>query len=208
MVQLAPNTHLSAVKLAGEKTGTADPAVRAAANRMPEAEVVPVRLRAGVGGRRSGTRVYQFQSREDASVAPDPAVCAAAPFEPVVCLGAVLLPQDASTVDGEVTDGAPIGTATACLRFSDPTFPVGHAGQFYVAFDLPEGRVIAEGVVGVISNDVPASGVVVAACSLHVVSAPAGIRGGVATSLSVFKPGRAPGFASGSFWTLRLYVDE
>jgi hypothetical protein len=56
----------------------------------------------------------------------------------------------------------------------------------------------------VTSNGVPQGGVVLAGCALRLQSGPPGFVGGIATSATVVNLG-APGFQTGSFWTLRVY---
>lgn len=135
-------------------------------------------------------------------MAPDPAVCAAAPFEPNLRLGAVLWDDRG--------DGPPrrLGTATACLRVTDPTFPPESRVPFHAVFHLPEGPVAASGDGTIVSNDVPVPGLVLAACHLRVVAAPRGFAGGAAVSLSVLNPAGLRGFATGSHWTLQLYAAD
>ncbi|HSF38297.1 MAG TPA: hypothetical protein VLT87_00810 [Thermoanaerobaculia bacterium] len=147
----------------------------------------------------SGARVYRFRSEESPSVPPDPEICAAAPFEPTARLGAVLW-EDAG-------DGPPrrLGTATACLRVTDPAFPPGSRVPFFAVFHLPEGPVTASGDGTIVSNDVPVPGLVLAVCHLRVVDAPKGFSGGAAASLSVFNPAGLAGFATGSHWTVQLF---
>jgi hypothetical protein len=139
-------------------------------------------------------RTWRFRSEEDPSTPPDPAICAAAPFEPNLRLGAVLW-------DGERR----VGTATACVRVTDPRFPPGSRVPFHAVFHLPEGPVTATGDATVVSNDMPVPGLVLAACHLRVMGAPHGFAGGAATSLSVFNPGKVEGFATGSEWTVALF---
>jgi hypothetical protein len=147
-------------------------------------------------------RLYRFRSEEDPSSPPDPAVCAAASFDPNVRLRATLW---ADGGDSEEDDETRFGTATACTRVIDSAFPPGTLLPFYAVFDLPEGRVTASGDATVVSNDVPVAGLVLAACHLRVIEAPPGFTGGVATSLSVFNPAGLTGFNTGSFWTILLF---
>ncbi len=153
-------------------------------------------------------RLYRFRSEEDPSTPPDPAVCAAAPFDPNVRLGATLW-ADGGGPDGEADEEESeetwFGTATACTRVTDPAFTPGTRLPFYAVFDLPEGRVTASGDATVVSNDVPVAGLVLAACHLRVIEAPPGFTGGVASSLSVFNPAGLTGFNTGSFWTILLF---
>ncbi|HEX2189790.1 MAG TPA: hypothetical protein VHG51_12865 [Longimicrobiaceae bacterium] len=146
------------------------------------------------------SRILRFRSQEDLSVALDPAVIAGAPFEPNLRLGALLW----STPE-EGGEPRRIGTATACARITDPAFTPDARFDFHVCFDLPEGTVTATGGCTLISNDLPVPGIVLAACHLWVVEAPAGFSGGAAASLSVFNPRRLPGYDTGSWWTVKLY---
>jgi hypothetical protein len=150
-------------------------------------------------------RLYRFRSEEDPSTPPDPAVCAAAPFEPNVRLGATLWADGDGVDEDSEEDETRFGTATACTRVTDPAFPPGTRLPFYAVFDLAEGRVTASGDATVVSNDVPVAGLVLAACHLRVIEAPPGFTGGAATSLSVFNPAGLTGFNTGSFWTILLF---
>lgn len=150
-------------------------------------------------------RLYRFRSEEDTSTPPDPEVCAAAPFDPNVRLGAALWADGGGVDEDSEEDEAWFGTATACTRVIDPAFPPGTRLPFYAVFDLPDGRVTASGDATVVSNDVPVAGLVLAACHLRVIEAPPGFSGGVATSLSVFNPAGLTGFNTGSFWTILLF---
>lgn len=152
-------------------------------------------------------RLYQFRSEEDPTFAGDPTVCPAAPFVTNVRLNASLYTTNARNSDGLTMNDASrkIGTATACVRITDPTFPPGKQEPFYVAFDTPAGRFTANGTCALVSNDVPEPRIVLAGCNLRIVSAPAGFAGGEATSASIFNPARIPGVATGSYWTLLVY---
>lgn len=154
-------------------------------------------------------RLYRFRSEEDPSTTPDPVVCAAAPFDPNVRLGATLWADHGGPVGDEMEKAGGtmtwLGTATACTRVTDPAFTPGARLPFYAVFDLPEGRVTASGDATVVSNDVPVAGLVLAACHLRVIEAPPGFTGGAATSLSVFNPAGLTGFSTGSSWTILLF---
>lgn len=158
----------------------------------------------------AGERILQFRSVEDPAVSPAPAVCAAAPFRVNVRLAASLWATRARASDGRLVedDVRRIGTATACVRLTNFAFPAGLQQEFYVRFDLPEGSYTALGTCTLISNDVPKGGVVLAGCALRLVDYPSGVRGGMATSASVFNPFRLTGFATGSLWTLHAYDDS
>lgn len=152
-------------------------------------------------------RIYQFRSEEDPAFAGDPTVCPAAPFLTNVRLNATLWATNARNSDGlTMQEGSrQVGTATACVRITDPTFPPGKQEPFYVAFDTPAGRFTANGTCALVSNDVPEPRIVLAGCNLRIVGAPAGFVGGEATSASIFNPARIPGVATGSYWTLLVY---
>ena len=156
----------------------------------------------------AGYRLYQFRSEEDPTFAGDPTVCPAAPFVTNVRLNASLYTTNARNSDGLTMNDASrkIGTATACVRITDPTFPPGKQEAFYVAFDTPAGRFTASGTCALVSNDVPPK-VVLAGCNLRLIGAPDGFIGGEATSASIFNPARVPGVATGSYWTLLVYGD-
>jgi hypothetical protein len=154
--------------------------------------------------------VFRFRSEEDPAYPPDPAVCAAAPFTANVQLGASLWTEAVNAAHGVVVHPMVrrLGTATACVRITDPTFTPGVAQPFYAQFDIPEGRVTAEGHCSVVSNDVPSPGLVLAGCFLRATGVPHGYAGGAVTSLSVFNPASLPGFTTGSVWTVQLYPSQ
>ncbi|RYZ35348.1 MAG: hypothetical protein EOO71_35755 [Myxococcaceae bacterium] len=154
--------------------------------------------------------VYAFRSQEDPASPPDLAVCAAAPFEPTVKLGASLYVPVHREVDGRfVEDGyEKVGTATACFRLTDRTFPPGTRVPFYARFHLPAGAFTASGECTLVSNDQPQAGVVLAGGALKLVEVPPGFVGGVLSNLSVFNPLKLPGFATGSYYTLYTFKTE
>ncbi len=156
---------------------------------------------------RDGVQVLRFRSEEDPSVAPDPAVCAAAGFTSNVRFGAVLYSEASNGREGRIVNRSArrIGTATACARITDPSFPADLRQEFYVRFDLPEGPITARGGCTLVSNDIPTPGLVLAGCHLKVTEAPSWYRGGAVASLSVFNPRRLPGYLTGSDYTLQLY---
>lgn len=153
--------------------------------------------------------VLQFRSMEDPNTPPDPAVCARAPFAVNALLGASLWSFTTRSRDGEVKndDVRRIGSATACVQLTNFAFPPGLDQNFYVEFQLREGTLVAEGTCKLVSNDVPEAGLVLAGCSLKVVSGPPGTVGGMVTSSSVFNPFHRQGFNTGSYWTALLYTD-
>jgi hypothetical protein len=155
----------------------------------------------------AGEETYVFKSQEDPSTPPDPTVCAAAPFATNVQLGASLWSVQTRRRDGEVKESRRrIGRATACLQLTNVLFPEGLAQQFYARFQLPQGTYTAVGTCTVSSNSVPEPFIVLAGCTLKIVSGPTTTLGGMVTSSSVFNPLRRPGYATGSVWTLHEYT--
>ncbi|AGC49272.1 hypothetical protein MYSTI_08006 [Myxococcus stipitatus DSM 14675] len=148
----------------------------------------------------SELEVFRFRTQEDAAKPPDAAVCAGAPFETTVKLGASLYVTQAGERERSV------GTATACIRLTAANRLVpGEQLPMYVRFKLPEGDFTASGACQVVSNDVPEAGLVLAGCALKLVEVPAGYLGGMVSSTSVFNPKKLPGYATGSYYTLTVY---
>jgi hypothetical protein len=154
-----------------------------------------------------GVRVYQFRTEEDPAVTGAAAFCATAPFTANVLLNASAYSVRTRASDGRMVndDARRVGTALACARITNPTFPEGRQEQFYAKFELPDGTYTALGTCTIISNNVPVAGLVLAGCTLKITSAPPGIAGGAAVSLSVFNPRQIPGFSTGSQWTIQAY---
>ncbi len=151
--------------------------------------------------------VLRFRSVEDPQFPADRGVCAAAGFQANVFLGASLWSEANTASSGRIVNNSVrrIGSATACIRITDPTFPAGLPQQFYAKFNTPEGIFTASGACTLISNDVPQAGLVLGGCHLRVVDGPAEMRGGAITSLSVFNPRNLAGYATGSEWTVQFY---
>jgi hypothetical protein len=110
---------------------------------------------------------------------------------------------EGARVEGE---GQRVGRATACVRITS-LLPTAAPQPFYVRLSLRDGDYTALGTCTIISNDVPRAGLILAGCSLRLVSFPSSVVGGAVTSLSTFNPLRLPGFATGSYWTVQLYGD-
>jgi hypothetical protein len=157
---------------------------------------------------RDGVRVYQFRTEEDPNVTGAGGFCASAPFTPVnVRINASAYSVRTRASDGRMVndDAKRVGTALACAQITNPTFPEGLQQKFYAKFELPDGDYVGVGTCTLISNNVPVAGLVLAGCTLKLISAPPGIVGGAAVSLSVFNPRQLPGFATGSQWTIQAY---
>lgn len=157
----------------------------------------------------AGEVVYQFRSQEDAKAA-DASGCQSAPFEVNVRLPASLYASEAHPGQpGKVGPGQKrVGTALACVRIVDRTFAEGSRADFWVRFELPEGRFTAVGQCTMVSNAVPRAGVVLASCALKLTEFPAAYAGGFATSASIFNPKGLPGYNTGSLWTVRAFEPE
>lgn len=157
----------------------------------------------------AGDTIRLFRSVEDPNHPPNPAVCQSAPFAANVQLGASLYSVRTKKKNARVADDTwkKVGTATACLELTNVMFPQGLDQKFYVEFNLPDGKYVANGTCKVISNQVPLTFVILAGCSLSLVSGPSGVIGGSVTSSSVFNPLKRPGFNTGSYWTLLAYDD-
>ena len=151
--------------------------------------------------------VLRFRSVEDPEFPADRAVCDAAPFQANVHLGASLWSEAATASGGRIVNNGVrrVGSATACLRITDPTFPAGLPQLFHARFQTAEGTFTATGACTLISNDVPERGLVMGGCHLRVVDGPAEMRGGAITSLSIFNPANLAGYATGSEWTVQFY---
>lgn len=158
----------------------------------------------------AGEATYLFRSEEDPSTPADAAVCAASPYGSNVRLGASLWSIRTSKKKGEVLEEQRrrIGRATACLELTNVMFPQGLVQNFYVRFELPQGAYVAQGTCTVASNAVPAAFIILAGCTLKLISGPAGSLGGMVTSASIFNPLKRPGFSTGSIWTLHEYLLE
>ncbi|HEX8434080.1 MAG TPA: hypothetical protein VF697_03205, partial [Archangium sp.] len=100
------------------------------------------------------------------------------------------------------------GNALACARITDRSFAEGSTADFYVRFELPEGRFTGLGKCTMVSTGVPRPGVVLTSCARKRTEFPAGYVGGFATSSSIFNPRGLPGYNTGSFWTVRVFEPE
>ena len=159
---------------------------------------------------RADEQVLLFRTQEDPSV---PATCA--PGDTVL-LGALLSVPRTRASDGLVTvdPGPTIGTAVGCgkLLTYTPFDPVVQS-PFAMRFDF-RGRVVtAKGTCTITSLSFPIPGVpaplLLVGCTLNVNPDPAqGILRGAATSSSVFTPHPMPGYGTGSFWTVHLYLAD
>jgi hypothetical protein len=65
--------------------------------------------------------------------------------------------------------------------------------------NLADGLYTALGHCSVTSDYVPLANVFLAGCTLEVIDAPSGVRGGIVSSASVFNPFRISGLETGSY---------
>lgn len=151
-------------------------------------------------------RILVLRTMEDPRYPANAEVCAAAPFQPInVRLGASVWTLETSERTGQVQgdDSRFAGTATACSLFTSATPFVPQ--PFLIKFNLQDGSYTAVGTCSITSTQVPVPGLLLLTCGLKIVSAPAGVVGGSATSASVFNPYGLAGFDTGSIWTLRIH---
>jgi hypothetical protein len=155
-------------------------------------------------------RVYVLRTQEDSSVVPD------CPTDDTVKLGALVFAPRTRSRDGLATDvvAPPIGTAAGCGRLLTYTpFDTQVRNPFALKLELEDGIIMARGDCTITSvnfpvPDLPAP-LLLLGCTLAVDKDPsAGILNGSATSTSVFTPMALPGYRTGSFWTVLLYVDD
>lgn len=153
---------------------------------------------------------FQFRSMEDPAFPAEDSVCAQAPFAVNVKLGASLWSQHTRGVDGRIVNESVrrIGRATACVQLTSFLFPPGLSQNFYASFDLPSGRYTGVGSCLLSSNDVPQAGLVLAGCTLKLISGPSPVLGGLITSATTFNPFQLAGFNTGSLWTVQGYTSE
>ena len=155
----------------------------------------------------AGERVLQLRTQEDAGVVVGDEICAEAPFVPNVRLGAYAWSFETRASDGTVVNDmiTDVGTARACLRIIDFAFPHFSTAEFYIHFTIGQEAYAGLGVCTVSSNTVPEPGLVLAGCSLTLKDRASGADVGSAVSSSVFNPFNLPGYATGSYWTLKIY---
>jgi len=160
-----------------------------------------------LGAARGEEAVYRFRTQEEEGPKKDPDFCERAPFASNLRLDAgVYVPAQRAKDGRALAKGEKrVGTAIACARLTDPSFPPGGSVDFYVRFELPTGAFTANGACTLVSNDVPEKGLVLAGCSLKVLEAPPGVVGGMVSSTSVFNPAKLKGYETGSYWTLYVY---
>jgi len=158
----------------------------------------------------AGERVYLLRTQED------PSVLAECPPGDTVKLGALVYAPRSRARDGLVLrdTGRPIGTAVGCGKLLTYTpFDPAVQSPFAMTFDLHDGIITAKGTCTITSLTFPVPGVpaplLLVGCALDVNDdPPSGILNGIATSASVFTPVPLPGYQTGSYWTLQLYVTD
>lgn len=155
--------------------------------------------------------IIEFRSTEDPSVPPG-TVCENAPFYDPTYLHYVLLRASLWSLQTRSNNGTVvndtvqrIGIALACARIT--SLSPGARAPFYMEFNLDGLTLSGSGDCVVASNDIPSPGLILAGCTLTIpADSGQGVLGGMATSNSVFNPFSLPGFQTGSFWTVHLYL--
>ncbi len=165
---------------------------------------------ASFGAPAAAEQILVFRSIEDQSTPPDESFCSFSttiPFKPNVLLGASLWSIETRASDAKIVNDQvhQVGNATACTQITNFNFPTFTTVPFYIRFDLEDAQYVGLGDCTIISNSVPVNKLILAGCSLNLTNVPPDVKGGAATSLSVFNPFRLSGFSTGSIWTLHLY---
>jgi hypothetical protein len=162
------------------------------------------------GAARADERVFVLRTQEHPSVVPD------CPEDDTVRLGALVYAPLVNPLNGAVLRDTlrPIGVAIGCGKLLTYTpFDPEVQSPFSMRFELPGGTYTAHGTCTITSLTFPVPGVpaplLLVGCALDVDADPAlGVVNGIATSASVFTPYPLPGYGTGSFWTLQLYVER
>src|SRR5512138_976444 len=129
-------------------------------------------------------------------------------------LGAYVYAPRTRAVDGHVVRdlGRPVGTVVGCGQLPWPV-TLDSVAPFNMDFDLGGRRIVAAGSCKVAdifpAATNPNAMVVLVGCTLKVGEDKSqALVTGVATSASVFMLGKAPGYETGSYWTLHLYTKD
>lgn len=154
-------------------------------------------------------RFYLLRTQEDPSVFAD------CPAGDTVRLGALVYAPRTRASDGLVMKdaGRPIGTAIGCGKLLTYTpFDAKVQSPFAMRFDLDDGTFTAKGTCTITSLSFPIPNLpaplMLVGCTLDVDADPSQrVVNGTATSASVFTPVALPGYGTGSFWTLQLYLN-
>lgn len=151
--------------------------------------------------------VIQVRTVEDIRVPVGDEICSQAPFVANVRLGAYAWSLQTRASDGSVVNDMinAVGTAQACVRITDFKFTPFSTAEFYILFTFDKAAYAGLGVCTVTSNAVPEPGLVLAGCSLNLKDQANGKNVGSAVSSSVFNPRNLTGYATGSYWTLKIY---
>ncbi len=150
------------------------------------------------------------------STVEDPSVTAECQREDTIRLGALVFAPKLrdGVVLGSAAEPVAVGSAVGCGKLLTYTpFDPEAQSPFAVEFRIGHTIITAHGTCTITSLSFPVADVptplVLAGCTLTVNADPsAGILGGSATSASVFLPSPLPGYRTGSYWTLRVYMDD
>ncbi len=151
----------------------------------------------------------QLRTIDDPAVAPDLDLCDRAPFPINAALGASAWSLGSRASDGVVVIDRirQVGTATACLLVTDPTFARDSEILLFGNFELDQGNFVGQGKCLVTSDGFTPSGAVLAGCAVTGIEAPPGFTSIIAGSATVLNPLDLPDVQTGSYWTIRLFSE-
>jgi hypothetical protein len=151
----------------------------------------------------------QVRTIDDPSVEPDLDLCDRAPFPINAVFGASAWSLAARASDGAVVNEQiqQVGTATACMLVTDPTFAPGSEILLFGSFEVDQGSFVGQGKCLVTSNEFPRPGAVLAGCTAGGIEAPPGFTGGIAGSATILNPLNLPDVQTGSYWTIRFFTE-
>jgi hypothetical protein len=151
----------------------------------------------------------QVRTIDDPSVDPDLDLCDRAPFPINAVFGASAWSLGTRANDGVVVVDQirQVGTATACLLVTDPTFARDSEILLFGTFELDQGNFLGQGKCLVTSDGFTPSGAVLAGCAVSGIEAPPGFTSVIAGSTTVLNPLNLPDVQTGSYWTIRVFTE-
>lgn len=151
----------------------------------------------------------QLRTIDDPSVDPDLDLCDRAPFPINAALGASAWSLATRASDGTVVNEQirQVGSGTACLLVTDPTFARDSEILLFGNFELDQGDFVGQGKCLVTSDGFTPSGAVLAGCAVTGIEAPPGFTSVIAGSAMVLNPLNLPDVQTGSYWTIRAFTE-
>jgi len=159
----------------------------------------------------AGERTILLKTFEIPLTAPVVEYCQRQGFDPLnIVLSARAWSFRTNAARGEVMNETVrfLGDVIGCGSMDVPTKEYAPEQFFLIRFDLEDGRYVARGECDLVSQTVPVPGLLLVGCALRLVEMPEGVRGGFATSATIFNPFKVQGFDTGSVWTLHLYTAD